>query len=277
MFQIFAEAVDRFAEDAVGLAFVGFEGANLIDQVVDDVAHVHGVEHAEAEVDGELESWFAGSGLDAVAVLEEQDAKAVKTRVLQGKTVLGFVHAEAAGPTGSGGEEDEVIENLLASQAFFLEELQVLHEVADGEIRRIALTIVAKLLARLEGSDVGDGEFLATVAAALEDGTDQVFVLPSEAAEQDGDVLALLRCEGTLDGPMKMSGLVEASNLPQARAFRRQPLFDLGIVFNLDEIRRHVCLRSEKGLLDEWKDRERAEGCRRTKNGKPQKCDTPAN
>ena len=80
----------------IGLALVHFEGADLIDQVVDDVAQMHGVEHAEAEVDGELQARLAGRGLDAVAVFKQQHAETVEAGVLQREAILGFVHAEAA-------------------------------------------------------------------------------------------------------------------------------------------------------------------------------------
>src|SRR5262249_1272600 len=155
-------------------------------------------------------------GLDAVAVFEEQDSEAVKAGVLQGEAVLSFVHAEAAGAAGASREEDVVVEDLLAGEPFLLEELQILKQIADRGIGRIALAVVAKFFARLEPGDVGDGELLAAIAAALEDGADQVFVLPGEAAEQDGDVLALLCREGTFDRAMKVGGLVETSDLPQA-------------------------------------------------------------
>ena len=149
--QVLAEPVDHLAEDAVGLALVRFVGADLVDQVVDDVAQVHGIQHAEAEIDGELQSGLARGGLDSVAVLEQQDAEAVEAGILQRETIFGLVHAEAAGTARAGGKEDVVVQNLLAWHAFFLQELQILHQIADGEVGRIALAVVAEFLAGLEG------------------------------------------------------------------------------------------------------------------------------
>ena len=57
--QIFAESLDHLVEHSIGLALVHFVGANLIDQVVDDIAEVHGVEHAETKVDRELQPGLA--------------------------------------------------------------------------------------------------------------------------------------------------------------------------------------------------------------------------
>ena len=72
--------VDHLAEHAIRLALFHFERTNLVDEVVDHVAQVHGVQHAESEVDGELQSRLARRGLDAVAVLEQQYAEAVEAR-----------------------------------------------------------------------------------------------------------------------------------------------------------------------------------------------------
>ena len=95
--QVFAQAIHHLAEHAIGLAFIGFEGTDLVDQIVDHIAEVHGVQHAEAEVNRELQSWLAGSGFDSVTVFEQENAKAVETGILQGEAVFGFVHAETAG------------------------------------------------------------------------------------------------------------------------------------------------------------------------------------
>jgi hypothetical protein len=45
------------------------------------------------------------------------------------------------------------------------------------------LPVIAKFLAGLEGRDVGDRKLLAAISAALKDGTDEIFMLPGEAAE----------------------------------------------------------------------------------------------
>ncbi len=132
----------------------------------------------------------------------------------------------------------------MARQALFLEDLQILHQIADGEIGRVALAVVAKFLASLEGGDVGHGQLLAAIAAALKDGADEVFVLPGEASEQDGHVFALLGGERPFHGSMEMSGRVQPGNLAQTRALGCEPLLDFRIVFDSDEIRRHVFLHS---------------------------------
>jgi hypothetical protein len=55
----------------------------------------------------------------------------------------------------------------------------------------------------------------------------------------------LLGCEGALHWTMKVFGLVESSNLAQARAFCLEALLDFDIIFNVNEIRRH-------GFLQLW-------------------------
>ena len=76
---------------------------------------------------------------------------------------------------------------LSARQPFFLQKLQVLHQIADGEIGRITLAVVAELFAGLEGGDVGNRQLFAAVATTLKDGTDQVLMLPGKAAKQNRD------------------------------------------------------------------------------------------
>ncbi len=186
--QVVAEPIDHFAEHAIRLALVHFERTNLVDQVVDHIAQMHGIQHAEAEVDSELQPGLAGSRLDSVAVFEQQHAEAIEAGIFQREAILRLIHAEAARAAGAGGEENVVIQNLVARHPFFLQELEILHQVAHGEISRIALAVVAELFAGLEGGDIGHGQFFAAVAAALKDGANQIFVLPGEAAEQNRDL-----------------------------------------------------------------------------------------
>jgi hypothetical protein len=68
-------------------------------------------------------------------------------------------------------------------------------------------------------------------------------VLPRESAKQYCRMRSLLSGKRTLNWTMKMFGLVESSYLAQASALGFQALLDLGIVLNLDEIRRHIFLR----------------------------------
>ena len=96
--QVFAQAIHHFAEHAIRLAGVRLERTNLINQVIDHVAQVHGVEHAEAEVNRELQARLARSGLDPVAIFKEEHAEAIEPGVLQRKAVFRLVHAKAARP-----------------------------------------------------------------------------------------------------------------------------------------------------------------------------------
>ena len=68
--------------------------------------------------------------------------------------------------------------------------LQIAHQVADGEVCRVALAVVAELLSRLEVRDHRSGNVLATVAAAVEDCLDHLFVLPGQPAKENGYVVA---------------------------------------------------------------------------------------
>ena len=80
-----------------------------------------------------------------------------------------------------------------SAQALRFEALQVLHQVAHGEVGGIALAVVAVLLAGLEGGDVGRGHGFGAVAQAFERAVDQLLVFPGEAAEQQRGVGALVR------------------------------------------------------------------------------------
>ena len=237
--QVVAKSVDRLSEDAVGFALIHFVRTDLIDQVVEHIAQMHGVEHAEAEINGELQSRLARGGLDAIAVFEQQDAEAIEARILQREAIFSFVHAEAAGTARTCSKEDVIVQNLLTRKAFFLQELQILHQIADREIRRIALAVVPEFLARLEGGDVGHRQLLAAVSTSLEHRADQVLVLPCKAAKQNGDLAALVGGKGPLDRAVEVGGLVKSGNLAQAHAFSFQALLDFRVIFNLDEIRRH--------------------------------------
>ena len=103
-------------------------------------------------------------------------------------------------------------------EALFFEELEILHEVADREIRRIALAIVAKLFPGLEGSNIRHRQLLAAVTAALEDSANQVFVLPCEASKQNCGTGPLVSRERPFHRTMEVRGLVESGNLAQAGA-----------------------------------------------------------
>ena len=60
---------------------------------------------------------LAGRGLDAVGLLEEQDAESVEPGILDAEPVLGFVHAEAAGAARTSREEHVAVDDRLAGHA----------------------------------------------------------------------------------------------------------------------------------------------------------------
>src|SRR5205807_7471577 len=161
-------------------------------------------------------------------------------RVFQSEAILGLIHAEAARPARARRKEDVVVQNLLAREALFLKKLEVLHKVADREIGGIALAVIAKFLAGLEGGDIRYGQLLATIAAALEDGANQIFVLPGKAAEQNRHPAALVGCERPLYRTMEVLGLVQSGNLAQAGPLGFYASLDLRVILHLDDIRRHV-------------------------------------
>jgi hypothetical protein len=107
----------------------------------------------------------------------------------------------------------------------------------------VALAVIAEFLADLESGNVRHGQFLATIATALKDGANQVFVLPGKPSKKDRGVRALLGSKGPLHGAMEMLGGVESRYFAQPGAFGFEALLDFGIILNLDEIRRHKFLR----------------------------------
>ncbi len=233
------ELVHRALEHLFGLALVHLEGPHLIDQVVHHVPDVQGVQHAQPEIHGELQPRLAGSGFQAVAIVEEQHAEAVEPGVLQREAIFGFVHAEAARAAGSRRKKYVVIEYVLARLACLLERLQVFHQVADRKIRRIALAVVAILLAQLKPGNIRHGDALAVVSGAEENGADEFLVLPGKSAKKNRDAAALFRGERALDGLVKMFRGFQTSQLPQPEPFRCQTLGNLAVLLNLHQSCRH--------------------------------------
>ena len=121
--QRIGQSLDGLVDHPVRLALVHFEGANLVDELVDHVAKIECIQHAHAEVDGELQARFAARRLDAVGLLEEQDPEALKAGILQSKPVFSFIHAKAAWAAGAGSEEDIVVDDLLARLSLLLQTL----------------------------------------------------------------------------------------------------------------------------------------------------------
>src|SRR6266496_1711366 len=197
-------------EHLVGPALFDLVRPNVVGDLVHYVAEVERIDHAHAEIHGELEPRFAGRGLDAVVLLEKQHAEAIEARILERQPILGLIHAEAAGTARAGGEEDVVVDDLLLRLAGGLQIFQILDEVAPGEVRRIALSVVAVLLAELKARNIGHGEDLALVSAAMEDRLNHLFVFPGEAAEENGDRAALLGQKRALDGAREVRAALSA-------------------------------------------------------------------
>ena len=242
--EVLREHIHRLAKHALSLALLHFERTNLVDQVVAHIAQVQGVQHAESEVNGELQAGIVGCGLDGLFCLVKHKAESLIAGVLQRQPVLRLIHAEAARTARARRKENVVVDDVLARQAFFLEELEMLHQIPHREIRRVALPVVAVFLADLERRHIRHRQLLATVSAALKYGADQILVLPGEAAKKNRDFAALLCRKRALHRPVEVSGLVEAGDLAQAYALRFQTLLDLEVVFNLNELRCHTRLLS---------------------------------
>src|SRR5262249_48778977 len=135
------EGLSGVVDDSVGLALVHFERTDLVDELVEDVAEVQGIEHAHAEIDGELEAGLAAGCLDPIGLLKEEDAEAIKAGVLESEAIFGFVHTEAAGAAGTSSEEDVVIDDVLLGHPLRFEPLQVTNQVPHREIGRVALAV----------------------------------------------------------------------------------------------------------------------------------------
>src|SRR5207302_7987046 len=109
---------------------------------------------------------------------KQQYAEAVEASILQGKAVLGLIHAEAARAARTRREEHIVADNVLPRHSIGFEPLEVLDQIADGEVCRIALAVVAIFLAELECRHIRTRHDLALVATAVKHSLDQGFVLP---------------------------------------------------------------------------------------------------
>ena len=192
-----------------------------------------------------------GVGLaQAARLLEQQHAEAVEPGVAQRQPVLGFVHAEAARAAGAGGEEHVPVDDFLLGEALFFQALQILHQVADGKIGRVALAVVAVLLAGLEGLHVGSGHGFGAVAQSFERAMHQLFMLPGQPAEQQRGAAALFPGERLLHRLLEVVGLAldEAGFLLQALALFAQSLLDhvLDRVTDLDQIRGRGSFRFDR-------------------------------
>ena len=178
-----------------------------VGHFVHHVAAVQRVEDAEEEVEVHLQAGFGVGLIQAARLLEQQHAEAVESGVAQRQPVLGLVHAEAAGTAGAGREEDVAVDDFLLGEPLLFEALQILHQVADGEIGRIALAVVAVLLAGLERVHVGRGHGFGAVAQSFEGAMHQLFVFPGQAAEEQRGAAALFGGEGLLHRLLEVMSL----------------------------------------------------------------------
>ena len=219
------QELHALVHDAIGFALTHFERSDLIGHIVHHIAQVERVERGHPEVDRELQPRLARRGLDAVRLLEEQDPEAVEAGVLHGEPVLRLVHPEAARPARSRREEHVAIDDVLPRHALRLECVQKLDEVPDHEVGRIALPVVAVLLAKLERGDVWSGHHLHAIAGRLERGLQQGIVLPREPADQDGHLVAFSGCERHArqgDGSAAPPGFLARRGRADAAAQRRR-------------------------------------------------------
>ena len=212
----------------VGLAGIDFVRADRVSDFVQHVAAVQRVEDAQEEVQVHLQAGFGVGLAQAAGLLEQQHAEAVETGVAQRQAILGFVHAEAARSAGAGGEEDVAVDDFLLGQSLLFQALQILHQVADGEVSRVALAVVAVFLAGLKRAHVGRGHGFGDVTEAFERAVHELLVLPGEAAEQQSGPAALFLGERVLDRPFELMRLAfhQAGFALQARALFRQALLD---------------------------------------------------
>ena len=128
-----------------------------------------------------------------------------------------------------------VVDDLVLCHAAGLQALEVLHQVANREVRGIALTVVAVFLAQLKRRDVGHGQNLAAVSAAFKHRLDHALVFPGQATEQNGHLAALFRGEGPLGGATKVvdGATIEPHHAGQACAFLGQ--LPLNLLFGVRE------------------------------------------
>ena len=222
------EVIHAFVEHAVGIAGVDFVGTKRVGHLVHHVAAVEGVEDAEEEVEIHLQAGFGIGLAEAAGLLEQEHAETVEAGVAQGQAVLGLVHAETAGSAGAGREEHVAVDDFLLGEPLLFQVLQVLHQVTDGEVGRVALAVVAVFLAGLERLDVGSGHGFGPVAQTFQGAMHQLFVLPGQTAEQKRGVAPLFLGERFLLRLLEMMGVAldESGFLLEAGPFFREPLLD---------------------------------------------------
>src|SRR5262249_25138443 len=101
-----------------------------------------------------------------------------------------------------------IVYDLLARVPLLFERLKVLHQVAYGKIGRVALTVVAVFLTKLERLHVRGWYGLASVPQPLKRAMNKIFMFPRETAEKHSGMRALTLREEVLDRALEvLSGL----------------------------------------------------------------------
>jgi hypothetical protein len=204
LLQDLREVLARAVEHRVGRTLRGFVGTNQIADFVQHVADVHRIQHCQEKLQVHLEAGFHVGLREAFGLLEENHAKVFEAGIAKRQAILGFVHPEAARPARARGNEHVFVDDFLVRHSLLLESLEELHEISDREIRRVALSVVAVLLAELERGDIRHGDDLTLVAESFPRALDQALVAPRESAEKHGGVRPVGARKGALDGSLEM-------------------------------------------------------------------------
>ena len=188
---------ERVATDVLGLRDGRIRGAGYLlvraQAIADAVDHVAGnqaLQEADEKRRVQLQTaGFTSRLAEAALLLKQHYAEAVETRVAQGLAVLRHVHAEAARAAGASREEHVVVDDLFRGEALLVAQMnQVLNQVADGEVRGVALLrLVAEFLAHAERVVVRRVERDGVVAERRERARDQVVVGDGQAADEQSD------------------------------------------------------------------------------------------
>src|SRR5581483_10169675 len=82
--------------------------------------------------------------LDVPALLHEEDAEALEAGVAERLAVLRDVRPEAAGAAGAGRDVDVLLDDARLGEALGLHAAEVLHEVPDRVVGRVALAAISE-------------------------------------------------------------------------------------------------------------------------------------
>ena len=90
------------------------------------------------------------------------------------------------------------------------------------------MAVIAEFPAKGEGFHVGSRQHLAAIAAGVQNGFDEAFMLPGKAAEEDRNLVPFFGGEGPLNGTAIMASLVvERGCRDQLLSLRRDRLLQL--------------------------------------------------